>query len=51
VEKNATSTEIKTAFRKMAKQYHPDSVYNTGVNFTHDMLHQIFLKINEAYRP
>ena len=41
--KNASEKEIKIAFRKLARKYHPD------VNQNDDELKNKFLKINEAY--
>jgi molecular chaperone DnaJ len=43
IEKNATEDEIKKAFRKLAKQYHPD------VNPNNSSAEQKFKEINEAY--
>lgn len=43
VPKTATADEIKKAYRKLAKQYHPDA---TGGNKAAE---QQFIKINEAY--
>lgn len=43
VSKNATQDEIKAAYRKMAKKYHPD--INQGDKTAEEM----FKKINEAY--
>ena len=42
VDKNASSSEIKKAYRKLAKKYHPD--INKDPNAT-----EMFTKINEAY--
>lgn len=43
VEKNASETEIKKAFRKLARQYHPD--VNPGDKSAEDK----FKEVNEAY--
>ena len=42
LKKNATASEIKSAFKKMAKEYHPDS--NSGGDA------EKFKTINEAYQ-
>ncbi len=42
VEKNATIAEIKTAFKKLAKKYHPDANKNNDADAK-------FKEINEAY--
>ena len=44
VSKNATQDEIKSAFRKLAKKYHPD------INTTSDFAEERFKDINEAYK-
>ena len=44
IDKNATQDEIKRAFRKQARKYHPD------VNPDEDRSGEKFKKINEAYR-
>ncbi|MEJ2560915.1 MAG: DnaJ domain-containing protein, partial [Anaerolineae bacterium] len=43
VDKNATEKEIKSAFRKLARQYHPD------VNPDDPQAEARFKEINEAY--
>ncbi|UJR37234.1 hypothetical protein I4U23_029943 [Adineta vaga] len=43
VERTATQKEIKQAFFKLSKEYHPDS------NSTDKSLHNKFVKINEAF--
>lgn len=43
VEKNATKVEIKFAYRKLAKKYHPD------VNGSNEASNERFNSINEAY--
>jgi len=50
IEKAAPSHDIKKSFRILAKQFHPDTIYNTGISFTPSALNEIFLKINEAYQ-
>jgi curved DNA-binding protein len=44
VERNASQEEIKKAYRKLAKRYHPD------VNSGSSESEKIFKEINEAYR-
>ncbi len=48
VSKKATLTEIKKAYRKLAKQYHPDIVAHMGEKFR-KAAELRFRKINEAY--
>jgi len=48
VSQNAKLTEIKKAYRKLAKQYHPDIVAHMGDKFRKAAEHR-FRKINEAY--
>ena len=43
VDKNASEAEIKKAFRKLARQYHPD------VNPDNKEAEEKFKEINEAY--
>ncbi|MFC1850129.1 DUF4388 domain-containing protein [candidate division CSSED10-310 bacterium] len=50
VDQNASVPEIKMSYRKLAKKFHPDTIYVTGITSTHDVLNEIFLKINEAYQ-
>lgn len=46
VSKNATQEEIKTAYRKLAKQYHPDRYVGNPLA---DLAAEKFKEINEAY--
>ena len=46
VSKNASPEEIKKAYRKLAKQYHPDNYVNNPLA---DLAQEKFKEINEAY--
>lgn len=46
VDRNATDDEIKDAYRKLAKKYHPD---NYGDNPLSDLAEEKMREINEAY--
>ncbi len=46
VSKNATQDEIKSAYRKLAKQYHPDKYIGNPLA---DLAAEKFKEINEAY--
>ena len=48
IEKNATADEIKSAFRKMAKKYHPD-VYANATAEEKKKAEEKFKEINHAY--
>ena len=48
IEKSASDDDVKKAYRKMAMKYHPDKVYNLGMEYQKDALEK-FKKINEAY--
>ena len=48
VKSNASDTEVKRAYRSMAKQYHPDRVSHLGEEFAH-LAHEKFAQINKAY--
>lgn len=48
IEKNATDTEVKKAYRKMANKYHPDKVSHLGEDFQ-KAANEKFQKVNEAY--
>ena len=45
---DATDTEVKNAYREMAKKYHPDRVANLGEE-VRKAAEQKFQKVNEAY--
>lgn len=46
VEKNATDEQIKTAYREMARKYHPDSYVDNPLS---DLASEKMKEINEAY--
>jgi DnaJ like chaperone protein len=48
IEKSASNDELKAAYRKMAKKYHPDKVSYLGDDFK-KAANQKFQKLNEAY--
>ena len=48
VSESATASEIKNAYRKMAKKHHPDRVASMGERFQQDAKEK-FQKIQEAY--
>ena len=48
VNKNATDDEIKSAYRRMAKKYHPD-LYSTKPEAERKAAEEQFKKINHAY--
>lgn len=48
IAEDASIDEIKTAYRKMAKKYHPDKLHHLGPDFQKDALEK-FKKVNEAY--
>ena len=48
VDKNATEQEIRAAYRKLVKQYHPDRVASLGKEFQ-ELANKKFIEIKEAY--
>jgi DnaJ like chaperone protein len=48
LERTATADEIKKAYRRLAKQYHPDALASMGKEVTQEAQQQ-FRKIQEAY--
>lgn len=48
IKSNATDTEVKKAYRKMATKYHPDKVSYLGEEFQ-KMAEEKFKQLNEAY--
>lgn len=49
VSMGASKEEIRTAYRRLANQYHPDKVAHLGKEFQ-DLADQRFKEIQEAYR-
>ena len=45
---DATDTEVKKAYRKMAAKFHPDKVHHLGEEFQ-KMAEEKFKSLNEAY--
>jgi DnaJ like chaperone protein len=45
---DASNEQIRSAYRKLAAQYHPDTVANLGEEFT-EVAEEKFKLINEAY--
>ncbi|MEZ4722050.1 MAG: TerB family tellurite resistance protein [Flavobacteriales bacterium] len=48
IDKSASQEEIKSAYRKMAKKYHPDRLGNVGEDVKASAAEK-FLKVQEAY--
>lgn len=48
LDRSATAEDIKKAYRRLAKQYHPDALASMGKEVTHEAQQQ-FRKIQEAY--
>jgi len=48
VDRAASSKEIREAYIKKSKEYHPDSGYK--LNLSDDQLHQKFQEVNQAYQ-
>ncbi len=48
IDRGATDEEVKKAYRKMAKKYHPDKVSHLGEDFQ-QAANDKFKKVNEAY--
>lgn len=48
IERNASSEEVKTAYRRLANQYHPDKVSHLGEEFR-TLAEQKFKEIQRAY--
>ncbi len=48
IERTATDTELKKAYRRMAMKYHPDKVSHLGEDFQHAAKEK-FQKVNQAY--
>jgi hypothetical protein len=49
VRRNATSEQIKQAYRQLANQYHPDKVIHLGEEFR-ELAEKRFKEIQEAYQ-
>ena len=48
ISEEASKDEIKAAYRKMAKKYHPDKLHHLGPDFQKDAQEK-FKKVNDAY--
>lgn len=48
IDSSASNEEVKKAYRKMARKYHPDMVSHLGDDFK-EIAHEKFRKVNEAY--
>ena len=48
ITEDASTDEIKSAYRRMAKKYHPDKLHHLGPDFQKDAQEK-FKKVNEAY--
>ena len=48
IDKTATDNEVKKAYRKMAKKYHPDKLLNLGEEHV-EVARRKFQKVQEAY--
>ena len=48
IDKNATEQEIRAAYRKLVKQYHPDRVASLGKEFQ-ELANKKFIEIKDAY--
>jgi uncharacterized membrane protein YkvA (DUF1232 family) len=48
IERGASRTDIKGAYRKLAAQYHPDKVQHLGKEFQ-ELAHKKFVAIQKAY--
>lgn len=49
IESSVTNEEVKRAYRKMAKKYHPDKVAHLGVELQ-DLAEEKFKAVNKAYK-
>ncbi len=49
IEKSATDSEVKKAYRKMASKYHPDKVTHLGDDLKH-LAEEKFKAVNDAYQ-
>jgi hypothetical protein len=48
IEKDASKAEIKTAYKRLIAQYHPDKVQHLGKEFQ-ELAHKKFVAIQKAY--
>jgi DnaJ like chaperone protein len=49
IEKSATDSEVKKAYRKMASKYHPDKVAHLGEDLK-NLAEEKFKSVNDAYQ-
>jgi len=50
VDRKAESKEIRAAYYKLTKEYHPDRLFRRGSDEIRERLQHVFARINEAYR-
>ena len=50
VPRDASDNEIRQAYYRMAKKYHPDGHHYPALNDIHGLLEDLFAKITEAYK-
>jgi tetratricopeptide (TPR) repeat protein len=47
--RNATETDVKDAYFRLAKRFHPDVHHGSSLGDLHDQLEAVFIRLGEAY--